>query len=177
MSASRFSKPSWQALYDVASAQDGLFTTRQAASVGYSPPLLAHHEHAGRIARIRRGIYRLIHYPLSEHEELVVAWLWSERAGVISHQTALFLHEISDVLPAQVHITLPAPWRKRRLRVPNGFVLHFAEVLSQERTWIDAIPVTNPTRTLNDCAAAGVSPDLLRQASRQASARGLLSEA
>ena len=48
--------PAWQALYDVAASQEGLFTTRQAAAAGYSDPLLAHHQKAGNIARIRRGI-------------------------------------------------------------------------------------------------------------------------
>src|SRR5689334_22459123 len=120
MTSISLTAPSWQALYEVASSQEGLFTTRQAASAGYSPPLLVHHQHAGRIVRIRRGIYRLIHYPPGEYEELVVAWLWSEREGVISHQTALSLHGLSDVLPTQLHITLPTSFRKRRFRVPNG---------------------------------------------------------
>jgi predicted transcriptional regulator of viral defense system len=43
-----------------------------------------------------------VHFRASEHEELVTAWLWSERAGVMSHQTALSLHGLSDVLPAQI---------------------------------------------------------------------------
>jgi predicted transcriptional regulator of viral defense system len=167
------SEPTWQALYDVASAQEGLFTSRQATSAGYSPPLLVHHQKAGRIARVRRGIYRLIHYPPGEHEELVTAWLWSESKGVISHQTALSLQGLSDVLPAQIHLTLPAAWRQRRFRIPDGIRLHFADVSSKERTWIDAVPMTSTPRTLNDCAITGVSPDLLRQATKQALARGL----
>ena len=165
--------PIWQALYDVAASQEGLFTTRQAASAGYSPPLLAHHQKAGRVARVRRGIYRLIHFPPGEHEELVTAWLWTDREGVISHQTALSLQGLSDVLPAEIHLTLPLTWRQRRFRVPEGLVLHHAHVPRQERSWIDAVPVTSTHRTLNDCALAGLSPDLLRQAAKQALARGL----
>jgi predicted transcriptional regulator of viral defense system len=174
MNATSLSEPTWQALYDVASTQEGLFTARQAASAGYSPPLLVHHQKAGRIARVRRGIYRLIHYPPGEHEELVTAWLWSESQGVISHQTALSLQSLSDVLPAQVHLTLPAAWRQRRFRIPDGVRLHFADVSPKERTWIDAVPMTSTPRTLNDCAVSGVSPDLLRQAAKQALARGLV---
>ncbi|HEY0713455.1 MAG TPA: hypothetical protein VGF45_12330 [Polyangia bacterium] len=34
------------------------------------------------------------------YEELVTAWLWSDRAAVLSHQTALALHGLSDILPA-----------------------------------------------------------------------------
>lgn len=169
--------PTWQALYDVAASQEGLFTTRQAASAGYSAPLLAHHQKAGRISRVQRGIYRLIHFPLGEHEELVAAWLWSEGEGVISHQTALSLQGLSDVLPGRIHLTLPLAWRQRRFRVPAGIELHHADVQPEERYWIDAFPITSTSRTLNDCAAAGLSPDLLRQAAKQALARGLVKKA
>jgi|ERR1044071_1448562 predicted transcriptional regulator of viral defense system len=168
------SKPSWDRLFESASAQEGYFTTRQAAEAGYSSQLLLKHLRAGRVARTQRGIYRLVHFPAGEHEELVTAWLWSERAGVISHQTALALHGLSDTLPAKLHLTLPATWRKRRFRVPAGVVLHHADVSPEERTWFGAVPATSAQRSLNDCAREGMSPDLLRQAARQAIRRGLV---
>ena len=52
--------------------------------------------------RLRRGIYRLVHFPAGEHEELIELWLWTERTGLASHQTALALHGLSDALPAQL---------------------------------------------------------------------------
>lgn len=148
--------------------------TRQAAEVGYSSQLLLKHIRAGRVERTRRGIYRLVHFPAGEHEELVIAWLWSDRAGVISHQTALALHGLSDVLPAHVHLTLPQVWRSRRFRIPDGVVLHHADVPSPDRAWFGAVPSTNPCRTLNDCAHEELPPDLLRQAAQQAVRRGLV---
>jgi predicted transcriptional regulator of viral defense system len=177
MAQATHTEPDWQALYDVAAAQEGLFTTRQAAAAGYSDPLLAHHQKAGRITRIRRGIYRLVHFPAGEHEELMAAWLWTGSTAVISHQSALSLHELSDVLPAQVHLTLPTSWQQRRLRVPQGVVLHFADVGAKERTWTGSVPSTSVRRTLSDCAQSGLTPDLLRQAARQALTRGLVTKA
>src|SRR6185312_13920789 len=99
--------PDWNRLYETAAAQAGHFTTKQAAEAGYSPQLLIHYLHAQRAVRVRRGIYRLVHFPAGEHEDLVVAWLWSELAGVVSHQSALALHGLSDALPAHIHLTLP----------------------------------------------------------------------
>lgn len=167
-------RPSWDALFETASAQEGYFTTAQAAEAGYSTQLLFKHVRAGRVNRARRGIYRLVHFPAGEHEELVIAWLWSERAGVLSHQTALALHGLSDVLPAHVHLTLPAAWKERRFRAPPGLVLHYADVPSNERSWYGAVPATAPSRTLNDCARASLSPELLQQAVRQALRVGLV---
>lgn len=168
--------PNWDRLFETAAGQSGYVTTKQAAEAGYSTHLLRKHIHAGRVTRPQRGIYRLVHFPASEHEELVTAWLWSEQAGVISHQTALSLHGLSDVLPAQVHLTLPAAWRKRRFRVPPDVVLHHADVAPEDRAWFSAVPITSPRRTLNDCAREGLSPELLRQAAQQALRRGLVTK-
>jgi predicted transcriptional regulator of viral defense system len=170
------SDPNWQSLYDTAAAQAGLFTTRQAAAAGYSDPLLAHYQKVGRITRIRRGIYRLVQFPSGDQEDLVTAWLWSDSMGVISHQTALSLQGLSDLMPNRIHLTLPSAWQKRRLRIPKGLELHYADVPSEERAWNGAVPVTSTPRTLNDCARAGLSPDVLRQATKQALTRGLVTK-
>jgi predicted transcriptional regulator of viral defense system len=167
-------RPNWDRLYATAAAQEGYFTRQQAAEAGYSPQLLVHYVKTGKAIRAHRGIYRLVHFPAGEHEELVAAWLWSERAGVVSHQSALALHSLSDVLPLQIDLTLPAGWRRRRFRLPPSIVLHHADVPAEDRSWFGAVPSTNPRRTLNDCANAGLSPDLLRQAAHQAIRRGLV---
>ncbi|MBU1068633.1 type IV toxin-antitoxin system AbiEi family antitoxin domain-containing protein [Myxococcota bacterium] len=53
---SRPPKPDWDLLFETASAQEGYFTTRQAAEAGYSTQLLLKHIRAGRVVRTRRGI-------------------------------------------------------------------------------------------------------------------------
>jgi len=166
--------PNWDRLFETAGAQEGYFTTAQADEVGYSPQLLAKYLRNGRVVRARRGIYRLVHFPAGEHEELVTVWLWSEREGVLSHETALSLHGLSDALPSRIHVTLPAAWDKRRFRVPEGVVLHHADVADRDRTWVGSVPVTSPRRTLLDVQRANASPELLDQAIRQAVARGLI---
>lgn len=167
-------RPDWNRLFETAAAQEGLFTTKQAAEAGYSPQLLNHYVHTGKALRLGRGIYRLVHFPAGEHEELIAAWLWSELAGVVSHQSALALHRLSDVLPAQIHLTLPEAWRRRRFRVPADIVLHHADLAPDDRSWFGAVPTTSPARSLNDCAKAGLSPELLQQAAQQALHRGLV---
>jgi predicted transcriptional regulator of viral defense system len=170
------SDPEWDRLYETAATQAGFFTTRQAAEAGFSDQLLVHHVRARNIRRLRRGIYRLVRFPAAEQEELVVAWLWSEMAGVISHQTALALHDLSDVLPAKIHLTLPSDWRRRRLRVPPDVLLHYADIPPEDRAWFGPVPTTSPRRTLNDCASAGLSPELLRQGAQQALRRGIVTQ-
>lgn len=164
--------PDWDHLFEIAAAQEGLFTTQQASEAGYSPQLLAHHRRAGRMLRVRRGVYRLVHFPAGDHEDLTAVWLWSEQEGVFSHQSALALHDLSDALPSQVHLTLPNAWKKRRLRVPDGVVLHYADIA--ERNWFGPVPATAPLRSLNDCAAEHLPPELLRDAALDALNLGLV---
>lgn len=154
--------------------QDGLFTTKQAADAGYSPQLLLKYLKNGRIIRVRRGVYRIVHYPAGEHEDLAALWLWSEKAGVFSHETALMLHQLSDVMPRKVTMTLPMSWMKRRLRVPKGVVLHYGDLAKEERVDVGAIPVTTVRRTLLDCVDAHVSFEFIDAGLRQALARKLL---
>lgn len=166
--------PSWDRLFEAAVGQEGLFTTQQAADAGYSPQLLLKYLKNGRIIRIRRGVYRIVHYPAGEHEDLAALWLWSDRAGVFSHETALMLHELSDVMPRKANMTLPMSWVKRRLRVPKGVILHFGDLAKDERIDIGALPVTTVRRTLLDCVDAHVSFEFINAALRQALARKLL---
>jgi hypothetical protein len=51
--------------------------------------------------------------------------------------------------------------------------LRFADVGWGERQWIEDVPVTSAARTVNDCAAAHILPDLLRDAVEQGRERGL----
>jgi hypothetical protein len=60
--------------------------------------------------------------------------------------------------------------------VPEGLILHHASVSLDERTWMNAVPITSVRRTLTDCAVDGLAPDVLRQAARQAVRRGLVTK-
>lgn len=166
--------PDWSALYSLAEAQAGHFTLPQALGVGLTKPLVSYHLKTGKLNRVGHGLYRLVQFPRSDSEELVVLWLWSKREGVFSHETALHLHQLSDALPVHVEMTVPTSWASRRLKVPSVLRLHHADLPAGDRVQIGPVPVTSPARTLRDCITAAVSPELMGQALAQARARGLL---
>lgn len=165
--------PDWNRLYELAAPQGGYFTAAQAREAGYSLPLLQYYLRSERVERAARGIFRLVHFPTGEHDDLAVLWLWSGTRGVFSHETALMLHDLSDAMPAARHLTMPPAWSRRRLRVPAGVVLHYADLPTDTIAWHGPIPLTAPLRTLADCAADWVSTDLLDQAVTQGVRRGL----
>jgi predicted transcriptional regulator of viral defense system len=166
--------PDWDGLYEVAAAQEGHFSTSQAASVGYSPQLLAKYLANGRIIRVMRGVYRLVHFPAGQHEEFVTIWLWSGQAAVFSHETALFLHCLSDAMPSKIHVTLPISWCHRRVKIPVDVMIKFREVSPNDQSWIGPVPVTTVMRTIADCANDHVLPDLISDAIAQAKDRGII---
>jgi predicted transcriptional regulator of viral defense system len=162
-------------LFDVAATQQGYFTAAQAGACGYSPALLAHHANSGRFLRVRRGLYRLREYPSSPREEVMAAWLAAgpERA-VVSHESALDLLDLSDVVPNAIHLTVPRA--RRGLVAPPGVTLHTtAQPPSREETTErEGIRLTGPLRTILDAAEWGTAPEQIVLAIGQALARGWL---
>ncbi len=63
------------------------------------------------------------------------------------------------------------------MKYPPGLRPHFADVPESERAWMGAIPITTPIRTVVDCYADHVQPDLAEQAVRDGVRRGLFSRA
>ena len=160
-------------LYQIAEAQAGYFTTAQAVAMGVDRKRLARYAVAGRLERVRRGVYRLTPFPRSAHEDLFVAWLEMGPESVISHDSALALYELSDALPAAIHVTVPPTASRRH----PGLRLHTNRVSAQEITHYDALPVTTVARTIADVALAGLADELVEQAVQEAIRNGMVTPA
>jgi predicted transcriptional regulator of viral defense system len=162
-------KPDLSALNRLAYAQDGLFTVQQAQERGFSAQLLAHHTQAKRFERVRRGLYRLSDYPTGEYEEIRAAWLVvGMQRAIVSHESALALHELSDVLPGSVHLLVSR--EHRGARAPSGVTLHTATIpiSDSDITTRHGMRVTTPARTIIDAARSGTAPEQIQLAIRQA---------
>lgn len=162
-------------LYDLAEAQAGYFTPAQAIEAGMDRSTLRHHARpGGRFERIQRGLYRLRHFPTSQHEHVMAAWLpLRDAEAVVSHVSALELYGLSDIIPETIHLTVPRT--KRGLRPRAGVRVHTVErVIRPEQTRrIDGLPVTSPERSLADALADGAQPEQIELAVRQALKRSL----
>lgn len=159
-------------LYAIAEQQAGYFTAAQALKAGFSRRLLTYYVTRHHFQRIRSGIYRLVQFPASPHEDLFVAWLATGPNSVISHESALALYELSDVLPREIHVIIPRTASRRR----NGFRLHTNQLRSSDITNYAGLPVTTAARTIAHVASSGLGDDLIIQAIRESLDRGLISE-
>lgn len=167
-------RPDRRALDLVAYSQDGYFTARQARGCGFSPQLLAHHINSGRYERLRRGLYRLSGFPGSSHADVRAKWLavGAERA-VVSHESALELHELSDVLPNSVHLLVSRD--DRGIRSPSGTKLHTTSLplAASDVVTREGLRVTSPARSIVDAAQAGTQPKQIALAVQHALAGGI----
>ena len=125
-----------ECLYQVSEAQQGYFTARQAVACGYPTSSHVYHLKVGTWQREYRGIYRLTRFPPTDHAQYVLWSLWSRNRqgvpqGVYSHQTALSLFDLSDLMPARLHMTVPPAFR-RNSPTPKVLVLHRGGIVPDE---------------------------------------------
>ena len=164
-----------QRIYRIAEEQHGYFTARQAREAGVNPMAVVMMARRGAVERTSHGVYRVVRFPLGPLGQYVEASLWPHGTrGVISHESALALYEMSDANPAKLHITVPRKFRIRR-EVPDYLVVHHADLQPHEIQPFEGIPVTAPERTIWDCHARHLSRGLIRQAIDDARRQGYLS--
>jgi predicted transcriptional regulator of viral defense system len=149
---------------ELAADQHGYLTTAQALESGISRDTLRKMAKRGALERVSWGVYRVPTFPFSPLAQYMAACLWpAGPVGVVSHQSALAIRDLSDVNPAKVHITLPEGFRVRR-KIPEYLSIHHANLSNEEIGSHEGIPATTVRRTIEDCFRAHLGPALLRQA-------------
>ena len=165
---------SGQDLFALAALQRGYFTTAQAGAHGLSRRALPRRASNGQIEHVAYGLWRLTHWPIGPDDELYALQALAP-FGTFSHETALLLHGLSDLIPSAIHLTIP---ESSRLSRRSGVRLHRSRTgAERERVLRDGLWVSTPVRALLDSARIGSDPDQLIEAARQAQSRGLLSAA
>ncbi len=165
-------------LWAAAQTQQGFFTTKQAIHAGFAEKTHAYHVRAGNWIREHRGIYRLADFPPGERPDLMLWYLWSQNRkevpeGTYSHETALSLHELSDIMPSKLQMTVPKHFR-RSGQLPEILELHRADLGKGEVQEMHGVRVTRPLRTIVDLAKTErVDRSQLRKAVGEGLERGL----
>jgi predicted transcriptional regulator of viral defense system len=168
-------------LYRIASEQDGYFTTKQAIKAGYETNSHSYHLKTGNWIKEHRCIYRLANFPIGDRPDLMLWYLWSrnrneEPQGVYSHETPLAIHDLTDLNPSKLHMTVPRNFR-RNSRIPDVLVLHYNDISPAEIDQAYGVKITNTVRTIIDIVMDGyLSEDLIIQAIKEAMSRGAISK-
>ena len=126
----------------------------------------------GTLESAAHGVYRVPELPRDRYDEFILARLWAAGRGVTSHDSALLVHELCDINPTAVHITIPNAYRISRAG-GDQYEIHKSDLAATDITRLDAVVLTTIRRTLADCV--GHVPEyLLRQAIDTAAGRGAI---
>ncbi|MDQ7840926.1 MAG: type IV toxin-antitoxin system AbiEi family antitoxin domain-containing protein [bacterium] len=176
MNPSPSKAPDHDALYEIASSQGGYFTLDQARDCGFDRYLVRHHAQTGKFRRVWRGVYRIAQFPPSPHDEIIAARMAvGPEKATVSHETALQIYDLSDVVPRKIHLTVPRGSRAGSARTLSSIQIHTtsAPFLPGEVVVREGMRVTSPARTIVDAAVQGTMADQVIQAVREAFKRGL----
>jgi hypothetical protein len=162
-------------LYEIAAGQGGFIAAHQAVDAGVPRSTLSYHATEGdALERVAHGVYRIRRFPTPPHGHVIAGWLALAPAdGVISHESALELLDLTDLIADEVHVTLPRS--KRGLRTPPGVRIHLTDrpIDAEHRRQVLGVPVTSVERTLADLLRSGGWTEQIELGVRQATRRGL----
>jgi predicted transcriptional regulator of viral defense system len=165
-------KPDYDGLYEIAENQAGYFSASQARDVGFTWERLSSNAKKGLFLRVARGVYRLTRFPGSAYEDLFVAWLRTGRNAVVSHESALSVYELTDVLPSEIHVIVPRTASRRR----KGIRQHTNQLEPDEIAHREGLPLTTVARTIVDVSMSGLAEEQVLQAVQESLQRGLTSQ-
>jgi predicted transcriptional regulator of viral defense system len=151
-------------LAEVANGNHGFITPDDAREAGVDPMNLVRMAERGQLERRGNALYRFPLAPPGPLDPYMEAALWPRGAeGVISHESALELYELSDVHPRRIHVTVPRAHRIRR-KVPTAYRIHHEDLGPRDVGRLEGIPIVTPERAIRQAHTAQLGPALVAQA-------------
>lgn len=140
-------------LLSVLKQNGGMITTAQANDVGVSNERLRLLVRSGDLKRVTTGIYILP----DEFVDKMFNFQLRRPKIIYSHETALFLHDLTDRDPINYMVTVPTGYNPTRLK-EDGFTvftikreLHEIGVTKIETMFGNSVTVYDMERTICDC--------------------------
>jgi very-short-patch-repair endonuclease len=134
----------------LAAEQFGVVARAQLRELGLTESAIARRVDAGRLHRVRRGVYAVGHPVLGQHARWLAAVLSCGPGAVLSHASAGALWGLRPSDAVYIDVTVSGPSRRRGA----GLRVHRASRLAPSEVATNAgIPVTSAARTILDLAA------------------------
>lgn len=150
---------------------EGLLLTKDIIEAGISKQLLSKYVKKGYIDRVAQGVY-LSKDAFEDHMYVLQA---RSRKAVFSHETALYLHDLTDRDPLQYTLTLPSGYNATKFK-DKGVYVHFIKsdllnlgVEEGKTPFGRTIRVYNKERTICDIVRNRnmIDPAILNEAVRR----------
>jgi len=163
----------YKQLAERAAENYGYLTGEDARQLGVPMGTLNALARRGQLDRVEHGIYRVPLIPPTRLDQYMLATLWPDGRGLISHESALDLYGISDVNPAKLHVTVPMAYRTHRT-IPAPYVLHHEDVAEVDRGRVEGIGVVSAAKAIRQAHEQHLRRSLVEQAIDDAEREGWL---
>jgi len=111
-----------ETLMSVVNESNGIIQSKDLTSRGIHPEQLQRYlKQVGRIQKIAHGIYASVDDFTDEFQLLQIRF----KKGIYSYETALFLHDLTDVTPFDYHMTFPQGYNNKNL-TESGIIPSYA---------------------------------------------------
>ena len=164
-------------LHGHAAENFGYVTTRDADTLGVPKQTLWVMHNRGTVERVTRGVFRFPDVPATTLDTYRAATLWPlELEGVLTHATALDLHDLCNINPTKIDVAVPMSFRTTRTP-PAVIRLHRLDIPDDELTWQEGLPIVTVPRAIAGAIEQHVGWNLIDQAIDTARARGRITGA
>jgi predicted transcriptional regulator of viral defense system len=161
-------------LHEHAVDQFGYVTTQDARELGVDPQRLQKMKDRGVLEGVSRGVFRFPDVPATALDQYAAATLWPLTVrGVLSHATALDLHDLCDINPSRIDVTVPRRFRTSR-RPSKVIHLHREDLPEADVTWHEGLPIVGVHRAILGSIDQHVGWHFIEQAVETARRRGRL---
>ena len=152
--------------------EQGIFTAAEAREAGIDNKKLQRSTSAGKLERVSRGLY--MSTTAFEDEYFLAQYRCGK--GVFSHETALYLHGLSDRTPLRLMLTIPTGFNSTLLKDKIHYKFFYSRpaiyelgITNIQSPYGHVIKVYDRERTLCDCLKkmAKLDKDLVLMAVRQ----------
>lgn len=133
-------------------SNDGMIQTSQVIELGISKPVLYQYIKENEMEQIAHGVYATKDTWI---DSMYLVHLRCEQA-VFSHETALFLHDLTDREPMEYEITVKTGYNPSKLKKDGIKVytvkkeLHGEGIVMMQTSFGHSVPVYNMERTICD---------------------------
>jgi len=107
-------------VFTLLNEQNGYLMTREAKKKGIENKVLQRMTDRGLIERVAHGLY--VDAKIFPDPFIIAQYRCPK--GVFSHETALFLHDLSDRDPIKITMTIPSGWNTKLLTDDNIFFFY-----------------------------------------------------
>ena len=159
-------------LYRIAERQGGYFSLSQAKGLELQRGQIYRGLKRKRFEKVAWGVYRFVQFPAARFEEVHIAVLSAGEQAIVGFQTALYIYELSDIIPDEIHLILPPTSSRRR----PGVRVHTVKVKPSDITMWEDFKITTVARTIVDVARTHFDEAQIELAVYQALVRGLVTK-